>query len=99
MNKVNLPLLAEHMPVAWRSSILGQAAGANIKVLRMDGAEYPSEVHAFDEALLVISGVLKLEVAGAVISVEAGELVIVPAGQAHAVAPGSHGSLVIVDRP
>jgi len=30
--------------------------------------------------------------------VEAGEMVIVPAGQAHAVAPGSHGSLVIVDR-
>lgn len=98
MNKVNLPLLAEHMLTAWQSSILGQAAGANIKVLRMDGAAYPSEVHAFDEALLVISGVMQLEVAGAVIRVDAGELVIVPAGQAHAVAAGSHGSLVIVDR-
>jgi quercetin dioxygenase-like cupin family protein len=98
MNKVNLPLLAEHLPEAWQSSVLGQAAGANIKVLRMDGAAYPSEVHDFDEALLVISGVMQLEVAGAVISVEAGELVIVPAGQAHAVAAGSYGSLVIVDR-
>jgi quercetin dioxygenase-like cupin family protein len=98
MHKVHLPQLAEHLPTAWHSSILGQAAGANIKVLRMDGAAYPSEVHEFDEALLVISGVMKLEVAGAVISVEAGELVIVPAGQAHAVAPGSYGSLVIVDR-
>ncbi|MDD2926988.1 cupin domain-containing protein [Rhodoferax sp.] len=98
MNKINLPLLAEHLPVAWHSSILGQAAGANIKVLRMDGAAYPSEVHDFDEALLVISGVMQLEVAGAVISVQAGELVIVPAGQAHAVAPGSYGSLVIVDQ-
>jgi mannose-6-phosphate isomerase-like protein (cupin superfamily) len=98
MNKVNLPLLAEHLPTAWHSSIIGQAASANLKVLRMDGAAYPSEVHDFDEALLVISGVMKLEVAGAVLSVEAGELVIVPAGQAHAVAPGSYGNLVIVDR-
>ena len=98
MNKVNLPLLDEHLPVAWRSSIIGQAAGANIKILRMDGAAYPSEVHDFDEALLVISGVMKLDVAGAVLSVEAGELVIVPAGQTHAVAPGSYGSLVIVDQ-
>jgi mannose-6-phosphate isomerase-like protein (cupin superfamily) len=98
MDKVNLPQLAEHLPTAWHSAILGQAAGANIKVLRMDGAAYPSEVREFDEALLVINGVMKLEVAGVVISVEAGELVIVPAGQAHAVAPGSYGSLVIVDR-
>lgn len=97
MNKINLPQLAEHLPTAWHSSVLGRAAGANIKVLRMDGTAYPSEVHDFDEALLVISGVMKLEVAGAVISVEAGELVIVPAGQTHAVAPGSYGSLVIVD--
>lgn len=80
-----------------RSSILGQAAGANIKV-PMDDAAYPSEVHDVDEALLVISGVMKLEMAGAVLSVEAGELVIVPAGQVHAVAAGSHGCLVIVDR-
>jgi quercetin dioxygenase-like cupin family protein len=64
----------------------------------MDGAAYASEVHEFDEALLVISGVMKLEVSGAVLSVEAGELVIVPAGQPHAVAPGSHGCLVIVDQ-
>lgn len=98
MNKIQLPLLAENLPVAWRSSILGQAAGANIKVLRMDDAAYPGEVHDVDEALLVISGVMKLEMAGAVLSVEAGELVIVPAGQAHAVAAGSHGCLVIVDR-
>lgn len=98
MNKIKLPLLAEHLPVAWRSTILGQAGGANIKVLRMDDAAYPSEVHDFDEALLVISGVMRLEVAGAVPRVEGGEMVIVPAGQPHAVAPGSHGSLVIVDR-
>ncbi|HEY8907595.1 MAG TPA: cupin domain-containing protein [Rhodoferax sp.] len=98
MNKVNLTLLAERLPTAWHSSIIGQAAGANLKVLRMDGAAYPSEVHDFDEALLVISGVMKLEISGAVISVEAGELVIVPADQVHAVATGSYGSLVIVDR-
>ncbi|TXT40915.1 MAG: hypothetical protein FD135_817 [Comamonadaceae bacterium] len=88
------------------SGLVGASAGASCgfaenllthqqpQIMRMDGAACPSEVHDFDEALLVISGVMKL----ARLSVEAGDLIIVTAGQAHAVTPGSYGSLMIVDR-
>lgn len=88
-----------HLPQAWRSTILGQAAGANVKVLRMDGQAYPDEMHSYDEALMVLDGVMHLLVDGATVSVNAGQMVIVPAGIAHGVAPGSHGTLVIVDPP
>lgn len=98
MTKFDLKQEAQQQPVAWRSRVLGTAAGANVKVLRMDGSSYPNEVHDFVEALLVVDGQMNLEIGGQTVAVGAGEVIMVPAGQSHAVAPGSYGTLVIIDR-
>jgi len=98
MPKIHLPTFAESLPHPWRSQVLGRAAGANVKVLRMDDAAYPDESHDFDEALLVVDGQMNLDLSGQRVEVQAGEVFIVPAGILHAVAPGSHGTLVIIDR-
>ena len=98
MTKINLSAIADQLPRAWNSTVVGQAAGANIKVLRMDDAAYPDESHDFDEALLVLDGCMRLALQGQVTEVQAGEVFIVPAGVPHAVAPGSRGTLVIIDR-
>ena len=82
---------------AWKSTILATMAGANVKVLRMDGAPYPEESHSYPEVLLVVDGQLNLTVGSDSITVCTGETFIVPVGVAHAVAPGSTGTLVIVD--
>lgn len=63
----------------------------------MDGRAYPNEEHSFNEALLVVEGQMNLQLGDQVIPVKSGEVYIVPAGIAHAVAPGSHGTLVIID--
>jgi mannose-6-phosphate isomerase-like protein (cupin superfamily) len=97
MTKTNLHERAAELPEAWRSVVVGRAAGANLKVLRMDGFAYPNEVHDFDEALLVLDGQMNLDMGGHVVQVRAGEVCIVPAGHPHAVAPESWGILVIVD--
>ena len=96
--KISLMDAARSLPMAWSSSVLGKAAGANLKVLRMDGQAYPDESHDFDEALLVLEGQMNLLLQGRQIEVGAGEVFIVPAGTPHAVAPDSHGVLVIIDR-
>ena len=98
INLTNLTNRASELATTWSSTIIGQAAGANVKVLRMDGSVYPDEVHDFDEALLVIDGQMNLDIAGEITSVRAGEIFIVPAGIAHGVAAGSNGTLVIIDR-
>jgi len=98
MSKIDLRSLASAMPAAWQSNIVGLAAGANVKVLRMDGSEYPNEEHSFDEALLVVDGQMNLKLNNEVVPVTTGQIYIVPAGVPHAVAPGSHGTLVIIDR-
>ena len=51
MTKIKLSTIADQLPRAWNSMVVGQAAGANLKVLRMDAAAYPDESHDFDEAL------------------------------------------------
>ncbi len=96
--KINLIDAAQAMQTAWQSMVLGQAAGANVKVLRMDAGAYPDESHDFDEALLVLDGQMHLDIQGQQVKVTAGEVFIVPAGVPHAVAPGSLGTLVIIDR-
>jgi quercetin dioxygenase-like cupin family protein len=98
MSKTNLLQTASQLPDSWRSVVIDQAAGANVKVLRMDDRAYPNETHDFAEALLVVEGQMNLQIRDDVISVRTGEVFIVPAGIPHAVAPGSHGTLVIIDR-
>jgi quercetin dioxygenase-like cupin family protein len=97
-DRLNLPELASSLPEAWRSKVVGKAAGANFKVVRMDGRPYPDESHSFNEALLVLEGQMNLQFGEEVVAVRAGEVYIVPAGVPHAVAAGSHVTLINIDR-
>jgi quercetin dioxygenase-like cupin family protein len=94
----NLQALAAALPQAWQSSLIGAAGRSNLKVLRMDGTPYPEETHSYAEGLLVIDGCLNLLIAAERVTVDAGEICIVPAGVPHSVAAGSHGTLVILDQ-
>lgn len=94
---INLKNQADQLATSWKSQVLGRPAGVNFKVLRMDGSTYLDEVHDFDEALLVLEGCMRLDMQGQVTEVRTGEVCIVPAGVAHGVAAGSHGTLVIID--
>lgn len=94
---IDLGTLARELPQAWRSRLLGGIGQARLKLLRMDAGAYPEEIHDQAEALLVLEGRMRLRFAGQVRTVGAGELCLVPAGVAHAVAEGSHGILLIVD--
>ncbi len=96
---VDLAAVAAALPAAWSSRLLGQVGGAAVKVLRMDGRTLDTEHHPTAEALLVLDGRLELVVDGAESTVGPGGLAWVPAGARHAVRPGSHGTLVIVEVP
>lgn len=85
----DLNLQAAELPEAWRSQVLGRVGEANIKVLRMDARSIEDEVHDYSEGLLVISGRLRLQVAGEEVVVRAGQLYQAAAGVPHRVLPGS----------
>ncbi|MBV8623130.1 MAG: cupin domain-containing protein [Herbaspirillum sp.] len=97
MPLINLNDAAEALPTFWTSRIIGQSGNCNIKILKMDGECYPDETHSYNEALVVISGEMLLVVDGETIRVSQGEMYLAPAGLPHAVAQGSHGTLMIID--
>ncbi|MDR7376638.1 mannose-6-phosphate isomerase-like protein (cupin superfamily) [Rhodoferax ferrireducens] len=97
MPHIPLTAIAAQLPQAWTSQIQAYVGTTRIKVLRMDGCDYPDETHDYAEGLLVLEGEMQLTVQGALVTVAAGELYLVPAGTPHAVAPGSYGTLVILD--
>lgn len=93
----DLKMIANELPAAWNSTILGQVGPARIKILRMDEMAYGEEVHEYNEGLLVVSGRMMLEISGETVVVDAGQMYLAEAGVPHAVLPGSYGSLVIID--
>jgi mannose-6-phosphate isomerase-like protein (cupin superfamily) len=95
---IKVAAVAEGPPEAWRSHVLGEAGGACIKVLRMDGTGLPKESHGAAEALYVVDGRLELDVDGDRMTLRTGELRIVPPLTPHTVRPGSHGVLLIVEQ-
>lgn len=97
MPHIDLNSIAENLPTFWKSEIIGRAGNCNIKILKMDEQHYPDEAHAYQEALVVINGKMFLFVGGEQVQVAAGEMYLVPAGVPHAVAKGSHGTLMIID--
>ncbi len=99
MPHIHLTTIAAQLPQAWTSQVQTQLGSTRVKVLRMDAAAYPDETHDYPEGLLVLEGCMQLTVQGAPVTVAAGGLYVVPAGVPHAVAPGSFGTLVILDMP
>ncbi|MFJ4374529.1 cupin domain-containing protein [Pseudomonas japonica] len=97
MPHMDLNAIAEELPVSWKSNVIGQSGNCNIKILRMDGQAYPDETHDYNEALIVIKGTLLLVVDNETIRVAEGEMYLALAGIPHAVAEGSHGTLMIID--
>ncbi|GAB2593011.1 hypothetical protein GCM10027168_27420 [Streptomyces capparidis] len=97
MSLVDLRGTAAELPDAWSSRPLGRLGGVEVKVLRMDGRPLAAETHGAAEALLVLDGTLRLLVGDAEVEVGPGQMYVVGAGVRHAVRPGSHGTLVIVE--
>ncbi|AOR70894.1 cupin [Burkholderia stabilis] len=97
MSLIDFKSVAAGQAVAWKSTIVGEVGPARIKVLRMDAQPYEAEVHDYNEGLLVLDGKLMLEVGAETVVVEAGQMYLALAGTLHAVLPGSHGTLAIID--
>ncbi|HDR9801559.1 TPA: cupin domain-containing protein [Burkholderia cenocepacia] len=97
MSLIDFKSVADAQAAAWTSTIVGEVGPARIKVLRMDAQPYEAEVHDYNEGLLVLDGTLMLEVDAETVVVGAGQMYLAHAGTRHAVLPGSHGTLAIID--
>jgi mannose-6-phosphate isomerase-like protein (cupin superfamily) len=97
MTHKNLSSLARSLPQAWRSITTAHIGNANLKILKMDACPHAAEVHAHDEAFLVLEGSLHLSIGKENSMLRRHEFCVIPAGTEHAVLPGSSGCLMIID--
>ncbi|MEU9672181.1 cupin domain-containing protein [Streptomyces parvus] len=98
MSVIKVSEAASALPRAWSSTALARVGTASVRVLRMDALPVEEERHDEAEVLLVLDGRLELSVDGHEVTVGPGEMYVVGAGAAHAVRPGSRGTLVILER-
>lgn len=67
----------------WRPRIIARMNGQEVKLIKVKGL-FPWHVHAQeDEMFLVWKGVFRVEFRDRVVSLEPGELIVVPAGVEH----------------
>ena len=98
MTLVNLmDTAAARLPEVWSSRLLGQVGPARVRVLRMNDLPLREAVHSGTEALLVLDGRLELDISGRAVTLDKGDLYMVPAGTPHTARRGSHGTLAIVE--
>ena len=83
MEKVNLNDRFETFSEHWQPRIVGELNGQHVKIVRLLG-EFVWHHHEHeDEMFLVLSGTLNLEFRDRVVTLQEGELCIVPRGVEH----------------
>lgn len=83
MRKVNLHEALERFDTYWDPKIVGELNGQHVKLVKLEG-EFVWHSHAEeDELFLVLDGALDMQFRDRVVTVEAGEFIIVPRGTEH----------------
>jgi len=82
-DKANLEEKFEQIKAYWSPKILGEVNGSYVKVFKAKG-EFVWHVHEQDdECFLVVKGSLKIELRDQMITLNEGELFVVPKGVEH----------------
>lgn len=83
MRKVNLREALARFDTYWDPKIVGELNGQHVKLVKLEG-EFVWHSHADeDELFLVLEGSLDMQFRDHVVTVEAGEFIIVPRGTEH----------------
>lgn len=83
MRKVNLHKALARFDTHWDPKIVGELNGQHVKLVKIEG-EFVWHSHADeDELFLVLEGSLDMQFRDHVVTVEAGEFIIVPRGTEH----------------
>lgn len=83
MRKVNLREALARFDTRWDPKIIGELNGQQVKLVKLEG-EFVWHSHAEeDELFLVLEGSLDMQFRDRVVTVEAGEFIIVPRGTEH----------------
>jgi mannose-6-phosphate isomerase-like protein (cupin superfamily) len=83
MDKVNLAAKLALFDTRWDPKIVGELNGQQVKLAKLEGAFDWHHHETEDELFLVLAGRLEMQLRDRTVTLEPGELLIVPAGTEH----------------
>jgi len=97
MDKVNLREVLGRFDTQWDPKIVGELNGQHVKLVKIEG-EFVWHSHAEeDELFLVLDGSLEMRFRDRVVTVDAGEFIIVPRGTEHRPAARSEAHVLLFE--
>jgi mannose-6-phosphate isomerase-like protein (cupin superfamily) len=99
MSVISVTDAAAHMTAAWRPVDLATANDAIVRLARLDGA-FDWHRHDEDELFLCWEGAFRIEMQGeAPVSLERGDLFVVPAGIEHRPVADAPAYTLVIEKP
>ncbi len=99
MDPVSVNNVISGLPGPWQPADLAQANDTVVKVARLHG-EFPWHHHDEDELFLCWDGTFRIEMEGRpAVTLNAGELFVVPAGVEHRPVAAEPAHAVLLERP
>lgn len=99
MKPVSIPSAAGALPGPWQPHDLVRVNDAIVRIAGLDG-EFPWHKHAEDELFLCWTGSFRIELEGeAAVTLEAGDLFVVPRGVEHRPVADAPAVALLLERP
>lgn len=83
MDKINLQEKLDHFDEHWQPKVIGELNGQHVRLAKFQGEFVWHKHDAADELFLVLHGAFDMQYRDRVVTVEEGELIIVPRGTEH----------------
>jgi mannose-6-phosphate isomerase-like protein (cupin superfamily) len=98
MKPVSIPQAAAGLPGPWLPQDMVRVNDAIVRIANLDG-EFPWHHHAEDELFLCWSGTFRIEIEGDSVTLNAGDLFVVPRGVEHRPVSEAPAVALLLERP
>jgi mannose-6-phosphate isomerase-like protein (cupin superfamily) len=96
LQKVNLQEALGRFTEHWRPKVIGALNGQEVKVVKLAGAFVWHHHAEADELFLVLRGRLRIELRDGAVTLDPGEMVIVPRGVEHRPVADGEGEVAVL---
>lgn len=98
LKKINLAEAAATITETWRPQMLGEVSGHAVKLAKLHGEFVWHQHEDADEMFLCVAGSIRIELRDGAVTLDVGEMLIVPAGVEHRPVAEEEATVLLFER-